>query len=61
MLWGIGLNYLEHASDLTKSVPDEPASFIKPDHTVIGPDEHHHPSQSTRTTAGTSVTSRSPP
>ena len=35
MLWGIGLNYVEHASDLSEGVPEEPASFIKGDHTVI--------------------------
>ncbi len=52
MLWGIGLNYLEHASDLAEAVPDEPASFIKGDHTVIGPgDEIPIPWQSERTTA----------
>jgi 2-keto-4-pentenoate hydratase/2-oxohepta-3-ene-1,7-dioic acid hydratase in catechol pathway len=52
MIWGIGLNYVEHASDLTESVPDEPASFIKGDHTVIGPGEEIPiPSQSRRTTA----------
>ena len=52
MLWGIGLNYMEHAADLTESVPDEPASFIKGDHTIIGPGEDIPiPSQSRRTTA----------
>jgi 2-keto-4-pentenoate hydratase/2-oxohepta-3-ene-1,7-dioic acid hydratase in catechol pathway len=52
MLWGIGLNYVEHASDLSEGVPDEPASFIKGDHTVIGPGEDIPiPSQSVRTTA----------
>ena len=52
MLWGIGLNYVEHASDLAEGVPDEPASFIKGDHTVIGPGEEIPiPSQSQRTTA----------
>ena len=52
MLWGIGLNYVEHASDLAEGVPDEPASFIKGDHTVIGPGEDIPiPSQSVRTTA----------
>jgi 2-keto-4-pentenoate hydratase/2-oxohepta-3-ene-1,7-dioic acid hydratase in catechol pathway len=52
MLWGIGLNYVEHASDLSEGVPDEPASFIKGDHTVIGPGEDIPiPSQSNRTTA----------
>jgi 2-keto-4-pentenoate hydratase/2-oxohepta-3-ene-1,7-dioic acid hydratase in catechol pathway len=51
-LWGIGLNYVEHAADLTESVPDEPASFMKGDHTIIGPDEPIPvPSQSLRTTA----------
>ena len=52
MLWGIGLNYREHASDLAEAVPDEPASFIKGDHTVIGPGEEIPiPWQSERTTA----------
>ncbi len=51
-LWGIGLNYVEHAADLTEGVPDEPASFIKGDHTIIGPGEPISvPWQSRRTTA----------
>jgi len=51
-IWGIGLNYVDHAADLSESVPDEPASFIKGDHTIIGPgDEIPIPSQSERTTA----------
>ena len=51
-LWGIGLNYLEHAGDLSENVPTEPASFMKGDHTIIGPgDPIPVPSQSTRTTA----------
>jgi 2-keto-4-pentenoate hydratase/2-oxohepta-3-ene-1,7-dioic acid hydratase in catechol pathway len=36
-LWGIGLNYAEHASDLKEERPDEPASFMKPTSTVVGP------------------------
>lgn len=52
MIWGIGLNYREHAGDLTESVPTEPASFIKADHTVIGPGEPIPiPHQSERTTS----------
>lgn len=52
MLWGIGLNYVEHASDLAEGVPNEPASFVKGDHTVIGPGEQIPiPYQSERTTA----------
>jgi 2-keto-4-pentenoate hydratase/2-oxohepta-3-ene-1,7-dioic acid hydratase in catechol pathway len=51
-IWGIGLNYVEHANDLAETVPDEPASFIKGDHTIIGPgDPIPLPSQSRRTTA----------
>jgi 2-keto-4-pentenoate hydratase/2-oxohepta-3-ene-1,7-dioic acid hydratase in catechol pathway len=38
-IWGIGLNYGAHAADLSESVPTEPASFIKGDHTIVGPDE----------------------
>ena len=30
-IWGIGLNYVEHAEDLEKASPtDEPASFMRP-------------------------------
>ena len=52
LIWGIGLNYRDHASDLSESVPEEPASFIKGDHTVIGPGEPIPvPPQSERTTS----------
>lgn len=36
-LWGIGLNYREHAGDLDENAPDEPASFLKGDHTLTAP------------------------
>ncbi|WP_255191389.1 fumarylacetoacetate hydrolase family protein [Natronobeatus ordinarius] len=36
-LWGIGLNYAEHAGDLDEQRPDEPASFMKPGTAVTGP------------------------
>ena len=36
-LWGIGLNYVEHADDLDAAHPDEPASFCKPGTTLTGP------------------------
>ena len=52
LVWGIGLNYRDHASDLAEAVPEEPASFIKADHTVIGPGEDIPlPPQSERTTS----------
>jgi len=36
-IWGIGLNYKAHAEDLSEKLPDsEPASFMKPDTTIIG-------------------------
>jgi 2-keto-4-pentenoate hydratase/2-oxohepta-3-ene-1,7-dioic acid hydratase in catechol pathway len=36
-IWGIGLNYKAHADDLSERLPDsEPASFMKPDTTIIG-------------------------
>lgn len=36
-IWGIGLNYEAHASDLFEKTPKlEPASFMKPDTTIIG-------------------------
>jgi 2-keto-4-pentenoate hydratase/2-oxohepta-3-ene-1,7-dioic acid hydratase in catechol pathway len=39
-LLGIGLNYRAHASDLGANAPrDSPASFLKGDHTIIGPGE----------------------
>lgn len=51
LIWGIGLNYADHATDLSETVPEEPASFIKADHTVIGPGEPIPlPAQSARTT-----------
>lgn len=52
-IWGIGLNYVEHASDLSEVAPStEPASFMKPDTTIIGPnDTICVPHQSDRTTA----------
>ncbi|WP_231188012.1 fumarylacetoacetate hydrolase family protein [Haladaptatus sp. DYF46] len=36
-LWGIGLNYADHASDLNEDSPTEPASFMKPSTTATGP------------------------
>jgi 2-keto-4-pentenoate hydratase/2-oxohepta-3-ene-1,7-dioic acid hydratase in catechol pathway len=52
-IWGIGLNYVEHAGDLSESAPaDEPASFMRPDTTIIGPgNEIVLPPQSKRVTA----------
>jgi 2-keto-4-pentenoate hydratase/2-oxohepta-3-ene-1,7-dioic acid hydratase in catechol pathway len=51
-IWGIGLNYTAHADDLAAGYPDEPASFVKGDHTIIGPDDVIPlPAQSDRVTA----------
>ena len=52
-IWGIGLNYAEHAGDLDETAPaEEPASFMRPDTTIIGPgDEILLPEQSERVTA----------
>jgi 2-keto-4-pentenoate hydratase/2-oxohepta-3-ene-1,7-dioic acid hydratase in catechol pathway len=51
-IWGIGLNYREHAQDLGASFPTEPASFMKADHTIIGPGDYIQlPSQPERVTA----------
>ena len=52
-IWGIGLNYVEHAGDLSETAPsDEPASFMRPDTTIVGPgDEILLPPQSERVTA----------
>ena len=37
-IWGIGLNYREHAKDLDENSPDqEPASFMKPTTTIVAP------------------------
>ena len=39
-IWGIGLNYEAHAKDLSEKVPVSlPASFMKPDTTIIGYDD----------------------
>jgi 2-keto-4-pentenoate hydratase/2-oxohepta-3-ene-1,7-dioic acid hydratase in catechol pathway len=51
-IWGIGLNYLEHASDLKVKPPDEPASFMRPSTAIIGHgDAIVRPRQSQRVTA----------
>ncbi|MGI6450447.1 MAG: fumarylacetoacetate hydrolase family protein [Desulfitobacteriia bacterium] len=52
-IWGIGLNYVEHAADLQASTPkSEPASFMKPDTSIIGHGDYIEiPRQSNRTTA----------
>ena len=52
-IWGIGLNYVEHAGDLSEIAPaEEPASFMRPDTTIIGSgDEVVLPVQSERVTA----------
>ena len=52
-IWGIGLNYQAHAQDLSEKAPEtEPASFLKPDTTIIGHgDTILIPRQSEKTTA----------
>lgn len=52
-IWGIGLNYREHARDLDEKAPSaEPASFMKPDTAIIGPgDTIEIPVMSEKTTA----------
>ncbi|WP_027625771.1 fumarylacetoacetate hydrolase family protein [Clostridium lundense] len=52
-IFGIGLNYVEHAADLSEKAPNtEPASFFKPDTTIIGHgDTIKIPIQSEKTTA----------
>lgn len=51
-IWGIGLNYRDHAADLSAPFPTEPASFMKGDHTIIGPgDMIELPPESERVTA----------
>ncbi|NUL46057.1 fumarylacetoacetate hydrolase family protein [Cellulosimicrobium funkei] len=52
IIWGIGLNYREHATDLAEAVPEEPASFLKGRHTIIGHEDLITlPVQSQRTTS----------
>ncbi|TCP50027.1 2-keto-4-pentenoate hydratase/2-oxohepta-3-ene-1,7-dioic acid hydratase in catechol pathway [Tamaricihabitans halophyticus] len=52
-IWGIGLNYVDHAADLSEAAPaTEPASFLKPATTIIGTGESIRlPAQSERVTA----------
>lgn len=51
-IWGIGLNYVDHAGDLAEKAPTlAPASFAKFDTTIIGPgDTIKIPVQSEKTT-----------
>ncbi len=51
-IWGIGLNYRDHAHDLDEEVPPAPASFMRPPSSAIGEgDTIHLPSVSNRVTA----------
>lgn len=52
-IFGIGLNYADHAGDLAEKAPTGiPASFFKPDTTIVGhKDEIKIPLQSQKTTA----------
>lgn len=51
-IWGIGLNYRAHATDLSETSPTDPASFIKGAHTIIGHnDEIVIPEHSSRVTS----------
>lgn len=52
-IWGIGLNYREHAADLSERPPTAaPASFMKPYTAIVGPgDTIEIPALSKRTTA----------
>jgi 2-keto-4-pentenoate hydratase/2-oxohepta-3-ene-1,7-dioic acid hydratase in catechol pathway len=51
-IWGIGLNYRDHAADLSAPFPTEPASFMKGDQTIIGcGDPIELPPESERVTA----------
>jgi len=36
---GIGRNYAEHAAELGHALPEQPLAFLKPNTSVIGPDE----------------------
>jgi 2-keto-4-pentenoate hydratase/2-oxohepta-3-ene-1,7-dioic acid hydratase in catechol pathway len=35
----IGLNYKDHAAEMNKKLPAEPLVFLKPQSSVIGPDD----------------------
>jgi 2-keto-4-pentenoate hydratase/2-oxohepta-3-ene-1,7-dioic acid hydratase in catechol pathway len=52
-IWGIGLNYREHAADLSEKTPEVmPGSFMKPDTAIIGYRDYIEiPVQSEKTTA----------
>ena len=51
-IWGIGLNYSDHARDLDEEVPPAPASFLRPCSSAIGEgDTISLPSASQRVTA----------
>lgn len=52
-IWGIGMNYVADEAELNASDPDEEhVSFMKPDTTIIGPEDHIElPPQSEKVTA----------
>lgn len=35
----VGLNYIDHAREVNMPLPEEPVIFLKPPHTVIGPEK----------------------
>ncbi|WP_411343569.1 fumarylacetoacetate hydrolase family protein [Paenibacillus sp. WLX1005] len=52
-IWGIGMNYVQDIAELKQGdLDEEPVSFMKPDTTIIGPEnEIELPSQSEKVTA----------
>jgi 2-keto-4-pentenoate hydratase/2-oxohepta-3-ene-1,7-dioic acid hydratase in catechol pathway len=39
VIWGVGLNYRDHASETGRPLPEAPTLFVKSPSAVIGPDE----------------------
>ncbi|MGM0876943.1 MAG: fumarylacetoacetate hydrolase family protein [Bacillota bacterium] len=51
-IWGVGMNYMEKAIELSGGPPEEPVIFMKPDTSLIGPEESIMlPPQSSKVTA----------
>ena len=39
MIWGVGLNYRDHAAETGRPLPEAPTLFVKSPSSVIGPGE----------------------
>ena len=42
VIWGVGLNYRDHAAETGRPLPEAPTLFVKSPSAVIAPDDTDH-------------------